>query len=281
MSIARPRLPALVAAPSASPRSKLGNMRRHLAGLAALFAAIAAGQQTPSFEVASVKPTADSGSRGPKGGTKAGTKNDVRNPALFSIHNATLKRLILHAYSLEDYQLSGGPGWIEDDHYDVDARPEHPSTPDQMKLMLRSLLADRFQLTCHRTTKTVATYILTVAKGGPKFGPYFKPLKDGDEYPSSVGGRIQLGGPLQHFIFLLRANMRTFDPATGPVVTAVDVPPILDRTSLTGSYSMLVSTDTHEDWPATLLHQFGLKLDLQKAPVDMLMIDRAVKPSPN
>ena len=253
-------------------------MRCHLVWLSAIFAAVLFSQQSPTFEVASVKLSSDGGggksaSRGSKGG-------GFRNPTLFSFHSATLKTLILRAYGLQDYQLSGGPGWIENDRYDIDARPERPETPEQMLLMLRSLLVDRFQLRIHRETKTQATYVLTIAKGGPKFGAYFQRLKAGAAFPPTEG-RMQLGGDIKNFVFLLRANMRMFDPATGPVASGIDIPPILDHTGLTGAYSILVSYDTHEEWPAILEHQLGLKLNLRKELIEVLIVDHAIKPSEN
>jgi uncharacterized protein (TIGR03435 family) len=242
-------------------------MRQHLVWLAAIFAVVALSQQTPSFDVSSVKPSTGSGGGGRKGG--------MNDPTLFSVHNTTLRSLILRSYDIQEYQLSGGPAWIENDRYDIDARPEHQATHEQMMLMLRSLLADRFQLATHRETKSLAVYVLTVAKGGPKFGPYFQRLKDGDPFPPAQG-RLQLGGDLKNVIFVLRQNMRLFDPSTYD-----DVPPILDRTGLEGEYSILMSYDTHDDWPALLEHQFGLKLEPRKEPIEILIIDHAAKPSGN
>jgi uncharacterized protein (TIGR03435 family) len=247
-------------------------MGRNLVWIAAIFAVVALSRQTPSFDVSSVKPSAGSDSRGRKGG--------MNDPTLFSVHNTTLKSLILRSYDIQDYQLSGGPAWMENDRYDIDARPEHPATHEQMMPMLRSLLADRFQLAIHRETKTLAVYVLALAKGGPKFGPYFQRMNHGDPFPPDQG-RIQLGGYLKNFVFALRANMGMFDPATGPIVPAADVPPILDRTGLDGEYSILVSYDAHEDWPAILEHQLGLKLEPRKEPVELLIVDHAAKPSGN
>jgi uncharacterized protein (TIGR03435 family) len=245
-------------------------MLRHLVWIAAICAMVALCQQTPSFDVSSVKLSTGSGGR--KGG--------MNDPALLSVHNTTLKSLILRSYDIQDYQLSGGPAWIENDRYDIDARPEHPATHEQMMLMLRSLLADRFQLATHRETKTLAVYVLTVAKGGPKFGPYFQRLKAGDPFPPAQG-RLLLGGDLKNVIFGLRQNMRMFDPSTGPIVPYADVPPILDRTGLDGEYSILMSYDTHDDWPTQLEHQFGLKLEPRKEPTEILIVDHAAKPSGN
>jgi uncharacterized protein (TIGR03435 family) len=75
--------------------------------------------------------------------------------------------------------------------------------------------------------------------------------------------------------------MRIFDPSTGPIVPAADIPPILDRTGLDGAYSILISYDTHEDWPALLERQLGLKLEARKEPVELLIVDHASRPSEN
>jgi uncharacterized protein (TIGR03435 family) len=222
------------------------------------------------FDVASVKPSVGSPRKG-------GSRND---PSLFAAHNATLYSLILRAYQIQDYQLSGGPAWAESDRYDVDARTPNAATEEQKRAMLRALLADRFHLAIHRQTKTFPVYVLTVAKGGPKFGPYFQTLKDGDPFPPDQK-RLQLGGSLKDFTLSLRRNMKMFDPATGPVAPGTDIPPILDQTGLTGEYSILVSYDSHEDWAGILEHQLGLKLDLRKEPVEFVIVDHAEKPSAN
>ena len=74
-----------------------------------------------------------------------------------------------NAYSLQDFQISGGPGWIQSDGYNIDAKGNgKPASRAQILLMLRSLLEDRFQLKVHRETKELPVYALTVAKNGPK-----------------------------------------------------------------------------------------------------------------
>jgi uncharacterized protein (TIGR03435 family) len=78
-------------------------------------------------------------------------------------------------------------------------------------LLLRSLLADRFQLATHRETKTLSAYAIALAKGGPKFSPYFQRMKDGGPYPPDRT-RLQLGGSLKNFSFLPRANIMGIRP---------------------------------------------------------------------
>ena len=102
-------------------------------------------------------------------------------------------------------------------------------------------------------------------------------MNAGDQYSFPEDRvRMQLGGPMKHFIFLLRANMRLRDP-----LRAADFPPILDHTGLTGEYSILVSHDPREEWPEILEHQLGLKLELRKEPVEVLIVDHAARPSAN
>ena len=249
-------------------------MRGQFLWLGGTSAALLFGWQTLSFEVASVKPHQE------RAGTPAAKRSGYTDPKLFSAHNTTLKGLILRAYDLQDYQVSGGPGWIETDRFDIDARSEQPATADEMKVMLRGLLAERFQLATHWENRNETSYVLSVANGGPKFGPYFHEIKQGEQFPPDEG-RLQLGGPMKNFVFLLRRNMATFDPSSGPFVPAAEVPPILDQTGLTGEYSILVSLKSHETWPALLEHQLGLKLQLRKEEVRVLKVDRAARPSAN
>src|SRR5215467_12644525 len=133
-----------------------------------------------TFEVASIKPSSrdDQGHRVaiqmlPGGGMR--------------MTGTTLKMLLAQAYDVREFQISGGPGWMNTDRWDIMAKSERSATPDsapddlrkmtdeqrktaadQMRERLRALLADRFQLTLHRETKEQSVYALVVAKGGSK-----------------------------------------------------------------------------------------------------------------
>ena len=224
--------------------------------------------QTPKFDVVSVKPSAGGGGKG------------ASNPSLFAIHNQTVKGMILRAFGLQAYQLIGGPSWIDNDRFDVDAKPEQPTSREQMLLMFRSVLADRFALLTHRDNRTMSVYSLTVAEGGPRFGPYFQALKDGDPFPPSEG-RLLLGGTLREFGEGLRRNMESFDPSTGPVPPGTEIPPIIDHTGIAGSYSIRLDIGTREDWPSLLEHQLGLKVEQRKETVEVLILDHVAKPTQN
>jgi hypothetical protein len=112
----------------------------------------------PTFEVASVKPSKTSGKPSLRvfpGGRTVGT-------------NATLKLLIQLAYGVQDYQIAGGPKWIDSNEYDIDAKPAvafQPSldTREYARRMQQTLLEDRFGLSVSRTTRELPLYVLTVA----------------------------------------------------------------------------------------------------------------------
>ena len=83
--------------------------------------------------------------------------------------NFTLKRLIMQAYRLQNYQVTGGPAWISGDQFDVDAKAEVSSrtTDEQARQMLQALLEDRFQPKVRRETKDAPIYVLVTVKDGP------------------------------------------------------------------------------------------------------------------
>src|SRR5579871_3811725 len=97
----------------------------------------------PEFEVASIKPST----------TNCCTTAGFGNGGV-SDRNVTLKMLMAGAYRLQEFQISGGPRWVGSDHFDVEAKAaDHSTDPDQLRLMLQSLLADRFKLEVHREMK--------------------------------------------------------------------------------------------------------------------------------
>jgi len=143
-------------------------MRRHTLLAIVVIVAVAipllpqaGGTDKPSFEVASIKPNNSGDNRVMFRNTGGGR---------MTIVGATARMLIQTAYRIRDFQLSGGPGWISSDRFDIEAKAENPSdmTPDRMPLLLQSLLAERFQLKTHSETKDLPTYELVVAKDGAK-----------------------------------------------------------------------------------------------------------------
>src|SRR5262245_11994907 len=109
----------------------------------ALCSTLGQSQTRPEFEVASVKPS--------KPGTPgAGAIDDGTRGNRFTATNVTVRRLIMRAYEIADWQISGAPQWLDSDRYDIDAKPERPVRRDQTDLMLQAPLAVRFKLAVHR-----------------------------------------------------------------------------------------------------------------------------------
>ncbi len=131
-------------------------------------------QQRPSFEVVSIKKNLSS---------DRGSTLTIANPSSrFALKDATARRIISFAYSLQDSRLTGGPKWIDSDKFDVDAEIADSEIaalrelpPDQflarLKLMVQSLLADRFALKLSHETKELPVYALVVGKDGSKLIP--------------------------------------------------------------------------------------------------------------
>jgi uncharacterized protein (TIGR03435 family) len=231
---------------------------------------VAAAQPAPAFDVASVKPSSsefnDAGT-GRKGPPPFSTE-----PTRLAARGLTLKKLIAHAYGLDDSLVSGGPAWTEDDCYDVDARTESPASKEQMLLMLRTLLADRFALKFHRETKSVPEYVLVVAKNGPRYGPHLQPTQQGSAPPPS--GQIPLKNKtMKDLAFFLSDNRQNWDPGAGDG----PAPPVLDRTGLTGAYDIFLTFAPSRDFLSVFEQELGLKLELRKIPSELFIIDAATR----
>ena len=168
-------------------------MRRHTLLAIVLIVVVAfpllpqgSGTDKPSFEVASIKPN-NSGD------------NRVMfrfNGGRFTVAGATAKMLIQQAYRVRDFQLSGGPGWIGSDRFDIEAKPENVAdmTPERMPLMLQGLLVERFQLKTHKETKELPIYELVVAKDGSKLKSVPEPPRPAPGTPP--GPPPAPGGPM-------------------------------------------------------------------------------------
>src|SRR3954469_6463635 len=117
---------------------------RHLFVLAVVLgAASLLPAQTMSYDVASIKPNKT-------GSSNSGTSTSNGN---LRATNVTLRQVIRNAYNLQDFQIAGGPGWVDSDRFDIVAKAEGEPKPEERRLMMQALLAERFNLTTHRETK--------------------------------------------------------------------------------------------------------------------------------
>ena len=191
----------------------------------------------------------------------------------------------MQAYELEDYQVEGGPAWVQTDWYDVQAKAASASTAKQIRLMTQPLLADRFKLKLHRETKIMSGYVLTVDKNGPKLPA---PRTD---MPLDSPGVIQIGGGA---IWSRGSTMKHV--ATGLWLELGS--PVLDQTAIEGHYDFTLRFEEGNPQLAgpdpaasaakgnvgsifSALHEFGLKLEARKLPIEVLVIDGVERPSEN
>jgi uncharacterized protein (TIGR03435 family) len=223
-----------------------------------------AGAQSLAFEVASVRPrnTADAG---------RGRSSIDSAPGSLTIRNASLSSCIKWAYHVMDYQIAG-PAWLQIDKYDITAKSAGPAPMDQLRQMLQTLLAERFQLLFHRETKELPVYVLVAAKSGPKL------------HKAEPGGNTSMKGENGSFVFQSTSMPQFVEDLS--TLRQVDRP-VLDRTGIPGIFDFnLKFGESNEEMKRALIagdgasiftliqEQLGLKLEARKGPVEMLVIDR-------
>jgi uncharacterized protein (TIGR03435 family) len=228
--------------------------------LAAQVASLAA--QVSSFEVASVK-TVD-----PPAGPH--TVSLIVNHGRLSIEAAELRQIVGLAYAIQRVRVLGGPRWADSDQFDIVAKAgSADSTRDEIRSMLQTLLAERFKLVVHRETREVPEYSLVIAKSGSKVKVAAPDRKSGIANTVSPSGG-------QETVFE-SSSLRVLANMLANTLGS----PVLDKTGLDGLYDYTFEwPDAGSSWSASL-DQLGLKLEAKKAPVEVLVMDRVEKPSPN
>lgn len=229
-----------------------------------------------SFEVASVKPSLD-----PPGSVVGIFESKGR----MSAKNVTLKRCVRGAYDVPEPQIIGGPKWIDQDRYEIDAKAAGPAGGHELMLMLQTLLADRFKLVLHRERRALPGYRLVLGKGGltaPASAP------DQGSVGQSRRGRIEASGCTMGQLALKLAEVLH--------------QPVQDATGVAGKFDLKLEW-TPEDMQAkppaadprpgdppeargpsifaALHEQLGLKLEAGKVPTEVLVIDSAARPAEN
>jgi uncharacterized protein (TIGR03435 family) len=257
---------------------------------------IGAGASAQQFEVASIKSAAPDERRmfigpGPAGG--------------ISVNNMTLKQMIQSAWHIMPVQISGGPAWIDSARYNVVAKPEKRPAPEESMRMLQALLKDRFQLVIHSETKEIPIYALVLARKDGKLGENLTESKEGgctvpdpnQPPPLLRGGKLGCGAIM---------SQRTMNGVSVPMtelarsLSLIVGRMVIDKTRLTAKYDYTVEFTPDESIAlpgappvaaqadsskptlfTALQEQLGLKLESQKGPVEVFVVDRAEKPSEN
>ena len=218
----------------------------------------------PAFEAASIKPNRSGG----------GNSSSHSRTGLLQMTNVSLRSIIVRAYRIKEYQLSG-PDWLRTERFDIVAKPPSASTEEQLMPMLQTMLVERFKLETHRETKDFPVYALVEAKGGIRFKPV-----DPTGGTSTNSNNDDKGGEL-------KVERTTMSRLAEWISSRVDRP-VLDMTGLTGAYTFglkfsIESEKSDSDAPKypivplAIQEQLGLKLEKRTAPLEILVIDRAEK----
>jgi uncharacterized protein (TIGR03435 family) len=244
-------------------------------------AALMPADASPSFEVATIKPSRPD---------VPGKVFNVQGRTFRTV-NTTVTDMVTFMYGVHATQLVGGPAWMTSEKYDVSGQPDLPGTPslNQWKGMMQKLLTDRFKLAFHRDRRELSVYALTVARSGSK-------MTKNDSDPNGLPSLFFRG------LGVLPARNANMSDLAGLLQGAVLDRPVVDQTGLEGRFDFTLNWTPDETQfgglgikvppppdnaaaPPGLFtavqEQLGLKLDAARTPVEVFVIDRVEKPSEN
>jgi uncharacterized protein (TIGR03435 family) len=236
-------------------------------------------QATPKFEVASVLPV------------EPGRRDDHAiepSPGGLRMRSLNMIGLLMWAYRIgAANQISGGPDWIHTQDFDIAAKATEPVATDQLRLMLQTLLAERFKLVLHRELRIVPLYSLVVDKSGPK-------IHEVRQEPQSGGMFGWANGVATYKMVNHISGLAAILPAF------LEGRPVQDKTGLAGVYDLTLNVEVDPDQMKRMpqvgmtftgfgytsgvfdaVKNLGLKLEAAKGPMDFLVIDRVEQPSGN
>jgi uncharacterized protein (TIGR03435 family) len=199
------------------------------------------------------------------------------------MNNSTLKRCIMVAYGVGPNQIFGGPDWLDSDRFEIAAKAEEPTDDDGVLMaMVQTLLAERFKLALHRETRMIQAYVLGVARNGPKL----EKADAGESRTSTSSNGTMTTAEAQHV---------TMDGFAKVLARRMDLP-VVNQTGLEGVFNIKLQWTPEDSRPprpgeatamegpsifTAIQEQLGLRLRGQKAPVEVLVIDHAERPTEN
>jgi uncharacterized protein (TIGR03435 family) len=266
------------------------------------------GQASPTFEVASVRPTPESVAPGVGGVRIAGAQ------ARFTA--VPLKQYVIWAYQVRSHQVLG-PDWLNQPKFDLTATMPAGAAVAQVPAMLRAFLADRFQMKAHRETRPLPAYVLTVGKGGIKIQPADAlsdenlgaklPEVDAASRSTGTGYAVDMG---RGSSFVVETDRIEFTRVTmslfADLLSSLTDRPVLDETGLTGRYDIKLDIDPDDygalrargaanagvtlspegyrmlaearpDALSRPLQKAGLTLEARTGPVEVVVVDSIAK----
>ena len=278
---------------------------------------VAPAADSPTYDVISIRPNDNPGGR--MGGTAG--------PGRLSMTGMSLRRLMTQAYEIHDSQIVGGPDWLRSQGFDINATITGTPSPEDRRMMTKTLLRDRFKLVFHTEKRDLPIYALVVQRSDGRLGPGLKRIPD-DECPPP-GSRRSAGpggppppaaspfdpnavapcgsiifGPGRLLAHGVPIDMLTRSLANLPAITSFNRP-VTNLTKLEGMYDFdfrftnefgrggpppiggpaaAPNAITPGDEPVlftALQEQLGLKLNSQRATLDVLVIDSIDRPTEN
>ncbi len=255
--------------------------------------------QVPSFEVASIKVN--------KVGNEQSVPQNPQPGGRVTLTNRTLRYLVQFAYStfeapLHDFQIVGGPDWAERDRFDITAKmPGNPApgveTANLARVMLRTLLAERFGLRVRTESRALPVYALVLHRPDGRLGPGLRPrpdscegvvrprsseFKEPDLRDTRLCGLLRGGWGVLNYRGVGISSL--FRPSALGGVDRI----VIDHTGLQGVFDIdltwAVDSTASPDAPSiftAVQEQLGLRLNPTKAPLEVLVIEGAQRPSPD
>ena len=273
---------------------------------------------SPAFDVVSVKRTSPGARRDIMAMAAGAGQVSLRPGGRLAAPMVTLRDLVRAAYAVDDLQVVGGPGWASADRFDVEATTKPDATTDDVRMMLRALLRDRFNLGTRMDTRELSVSVLELARSDGRLGPQLRragtdcapptppanmPGVPPPPPPPSGGGRslLIMTTPFRcpaivtpWHVSLRAATMGQFTYRLTVFLGRL----VTDRTGLAGEYDLDLTympdpgiptpvvngspiTIDAPALPTAMRDQLGLKLETSKASVQVVVIDRAEPPTEN
>ena len=260
-------------------------MMRTLAGLSfAVFLSAAAFAQapaaSPTFDATDVHPH-------PKSNAVTQTTGGVIRGGRYDLRGATMLELVRTAYNLEPDFIAGGPSWLERDRFDIAAKAPQATSQENIRLMLQALLADRFKLVVHKDSRPIAGFGLTVSKGKHK-------LRETEGKGFGCQGKNQMpdSGVPTVIVECKNMTMEALAPFLKNAGQGSITGPVMDATGLKGAWDFELKFTPRQllqragadgiDFLVAVEQQLGLKLEPQKVPQPVLVVDSVnIQPTAN
>lgn len=262
-------------------------------GIVVLSAVLSGQQSVPAFEVASIRPSGDS---------LAPERSEVQPSGRFVVTNMTLDNLVRGVFEVQRHELIVGervPSWFASQEWDIIGKgppvTDEPAQRPLLRTMMRNLLIQRFTLVTRREQRELPVYALVVARQDGRLGPQMRPssadcaallaaFKATGAQQTPDSPICGLNAPRGQF---RGTGVPLTDLARG--LTRMAERPVVDATGLTGSFDLeLKWTPDNATAPpggaslfTAVQEQLGLRLEPRRAPVSVLVIESAERPTPD